>query len=316
MWFKQVTLFQLPDSFRRKTQELAQKLEPLAFSPCLPSLPSSQGWVSPVHEENAPLVQTINGYTMLCLQIEEKILPMSYVNQELLKKLKEIETQQGRKVRQKEKFAMKDELVATLLPRAFTKLTRVYGYLDPENNGLVLGTNNQKRLDQFRTYFTRSLNEETHPLNIKKLGPTLTLWLKTQNYSSNFALEKACLLQDPNQENRLIRCQHQDLLAPSLQGFIKDGCQVKQLALSWQDRIQFVLADDFSLSGLKYQEELISEAKDLEAETLQQKFIADFLIMSGTLSALLKDLRAALRLEQEETGVEGQGKIVPMAKVG
>jgi len=299
MWFKQVTLLQWATSVRYKTEDLLAKLEPLSFSPCLPSLPASQGWVSPVNEENAPLVQNINGYTMLCLQIEEKILPMSYVNQELLKKLKEIETQQGRKLRQKEKFAMKEELVASLLPRAFSKLTRVYGYLDPENNWLVLGTNNEKRIGQFRTLFTRSLNEEVHPLNIKKLGPTLTLWLKNQNYSMNFALEKACLLQDPNQQNRVIRCQHQDLLAPSLQGFIKDGCEVKQLALSWQDRIQFVLTEDFSLSGLKYPEELLSEAKDLEAETLQQKFIADFLIMSATLTSLLKDLHLALHIQAE-----------------
>src|SRR5690348_4406571 len=128
MWFKQVTLLQLPDSFRYQAQTLAQKLEPLAFSPCLPSLPMSQGWVSPANDEEAPLAQTINGYTMLCLQIEEKILPMSYVNQELLKKLKEIEAQEGRRPRQKEKFAMKDQLIATLLPRAFSKLTRVYGY--------------------------------------------------------------------------------------------------------------------------------------------------------------------------------------------
>lgn len=316
MWFKQVSILQLANSFPRQTQELTRKLEALAFAPCLPSLPSSQGWVSPVNEDDAPLAQTINGYTMLCLQIEEKILPMSYVNQELLKKLKEIEKQQGRKVRQKEKFALKDELVATLLPRAFTRLTRVHGYLDPENNWLILGTNNEKRIDQFRTLFARSLGEEAHPLNLKKLGPTLTLWLKNQNFSSSFSLEKACLLQDPNQQNRLIRCQHQDLLAPSLQAFIKDGCQVKQLALSWQDRVRFVLSENFSLSGLKYQEELVSEAKDLEAETLQQKFIADFLIMSGTLNALLKDLRLALRVEANEVEEKRAGKVLPLVKAG
>ena len=77
-----------------------------------------------------------------------------------------------------------------------------------------------------------------------------------------------------------------------------------------------MLSEDFSLSALKYQEELVSEAKDLEAETAQQKFIADFLIMSGTLSALLKDLCNALHLDAQESGDERAGKILPMAKAG
>jgi recombination associated protein RdgC len=310
MWFKQVRILQLAEHFRCQPQDLSKKLEPLAFTPCLPSLSFSQGWVSPVNEDNAPLAQTINGYTMLCFQVEEKILPASYVNQELQKKVKEIEAQEVRKVRYKEKVALKEELVATLLPRAFSKMTRIYAYLDPENNWLIVGTNNEKRIEQFRHWFTRSLNEELHPLEMKKLAPTLTQWLKNQTYSSLFAIEKACLLQDPNQQNRVIRCQHQDLLAPSVQAFIKDGCQVVQLALSWHDRVNFVLSDNFSLSGLKYQDELVSEAKDLEAETAQQKFIADFLIMSGTLTALLKDLREAL-LGSQEPAV-----LVPLTKAG
>lgn len=313
MWFKQVKIMQLSERFRYQPQDLAQKLEALAFTPCLPSLPASQGWVAPVNEENAPFVQTINGYMMLCFQIEEKILPASYVQQELLKKVKEIEAQEGRRLRQKEKYALKDELVVTLLPRAFSKLVRIYAYVDPANQWLIFGTNNEKRIEQFRSYFVRSLNEDLQSLPIKSLAGTLTQWLKTQNYSSNFALEKACLLQDPNQQNRIIRCQHQDLLAPSVQAFIKDGCQVKQVALSWQDRIHFVLAEDFSLSGLKYQEELLSEAKDLEAESLQQKFIADFLIMSGSLAALLKDLQGALQIPVEEFQSK---KFEPLAKAG
>src|SRR5262245_12020408 len=103
MWFKQAQLFQLTGSFHYSSSKaLSDKLEELAFRECLPSMPYGAGWISPVDDEDAPLVQTINGYIMICLQIEEKILPPIVIRQELSKKIKQIEATEDRKVGQKE----------------------------------------------------------------------------------------------------------------------------------------------------------------------------------------------------------------------
>src|SRR5579864_1344209 len=122
MWFKQTKLFQLTDSFNFSSLDLIKKLEPLEFTPCLPSMPFGMGWVSPVDEDGAPLAQAINGRIMICLQVEEKILPAIVIRQELAKKIKEIESTENRKVRQKEKYDIKDFIISTLLPRSFSKL--------------------------------------------------------------------------------------------------------------------------------------------------------------------------------------------------
>lgn len=145
MWFKQVQLFQLTDDFRYSPTTLIEKLEELLFQECLPSMPYGAGWVSPVDEDDAPLIQTMNDYTMICLQIEEKILPPVVIHQELAKKIKQIESSENRKVSQKEKYALKDEITAMLLPRAFSKLTRVYAYIDTKNRWLILGQQTLKR---------------------------------------------------------------------------------------------------------------------------------------------------------------------------
>ncbi len=290
MWFKQVKLFQLADSARFPIAGLIEKLEPLSFKPCRPSMALSMGWVSPIDEEGAPLAQSINDCIMICLQIEEKILPAIVIRQELEKKIKQIETVENRKVYQKEKLSLKDEIIVTLLPRAFSKLTRVYAYIDIKNHWLVLGTINEKKVEQFISMFKKSISEEPKELDIKKLSSTLTYWLKDKNYPSAFSIEKACVLQDPHQENRIIRCQHQDLFANSIQALIKDGCEIKQLALNWQDRINFVLVDNFSLQGIRFQDIITAQVKEMEAETKLQQFGADFLIMTQTLSILLKEL--------------------------
>ncbi len=289
MWFKQIQLFQLMES-HFTTDNLAQKVEELAFRPCLPSMQQSFGWVSPMDVENAPLMQSINGKIMLCLQVEDKILPPIVIRQELAKKIKEIETAENRKIRPKEKEQWKDEIMMTLLPRAFSKLTRIYGYIDTQNNWLVLGTSHEKKAEQFLSLFKKSVSEKVYPFQLKKLSTIMTYWIKNKNYPTIFSIEKSGVLQDPEQQSRIIRCQHQDLFASGIQSLIKDGCEVKQISIEWHDRIHFVLSDKFVLQSIKYQDEMIAQAKEMEAETVEQQFMSDFYVMAESLDGLLKDL--------------------------
>ena len=290
MWFKQIQLFQLNDSFDYSKDNLVECLEKLLFKPCLPSMPSSMGWSRLVDEDNAPLVRAVNNCLMFCLQIEEKVLPAAVIRQALTEKIKQIQTAEDRKVRQKEKLSLKDEVIMTLLPRAFTKLTQVHAYIDTKYHWLVLGTNSTTKTEQFLTMFKKSISEEIHPFELKKLSPIMTHWIKEKNYPSSLAVEKSCLLQDPKQQNRIIRCQQQDLFVNGIQSLIKDGCEIKQLALSYRDQIKFVLAEDFSLRNLQFEDEIREQVRELEPETIQQQLDADFLIMTTTLCELLKEL--------------------------
>lgn len=309
MWFKQIQLFQL-NTLLTAPENLIKKLEDLAFQSCMPSMPTSIGWTSPIDEEGAPLIQVMNGYIMLCMQIEEKILPSVVIQQELANKVKAIQKAEDRKIRSKEKLNLKDEITLTLLPRAFSKLSRVYAYIDPNNKWLVLNTTNAKRVEQFISLFKKSVTEDIESIELKKLSPIITHWLKNQSYPNTFSIEKSCVLQDPEDQKRVIRCQQQDLFAASIQSLIKDGCEVKQVAMSWQDRVNFVLiAENFSLTGLQYQEEIVAQVKEMEAETALQVFTADFFIMTQTLTTLLRELQEAF------VHVRAKEKLVEEAEV-
>ncbi len=292
MWFKQLQLFQFHSSLNLSSNTLIDKLESLAFRSCLPSMEKSMGWISPLDSDdvNAPLIRSINGYTMLCLQIEEKILPASVIRHELAKKIKQIESEEDRKVRQSEKLSLKDEIKLTLLPRAFSKFTKLYAYIDVKNRRVILGTANAKKAEQFIMMFKKSVSEDISSVDINKLSPIITHWIKDQDYPSSFSIEKSCVLQDPNQQGRIIRCQQQDLFTIGVRSLIKDGCEVKQLAINWQDRVNFILSDDLSLKSLKFQDEITAQVKEMEPETQDQQFDADFLIMTDTLSQVLDDL--------------------------
>lgn len=300
MWFKQIQLFQLIDSLHCDVNAISAKLEPLVFTPCFPSMPQSLGWVSPIEEEGAPLVQMMNGNLMICLQFEEKILPAAVIRQELVKKMKEIEMAEGRRVNHKEKLDLKDELTLTLLPRAFSRLTRLYAYIDTRNQWLVIGSNHAKKVEQFMTFFKKTFELNVHPFQLNKLSHVFTHWLKHKSYPSVFSIENACFMQDPEKQNRMIRCKHQDLFSNGIQSLLKEGCVVKQLALCWADRVHFLLSDTLSLTSIQFQDEITNQVKEMEPETLQQIFNADFLIMTETLTELFKALLEVFLLSEKE----------------
>lgn len=291
MWFRQVQLFQLTDKLLFSSSRFTEKLSSFIFSSCLPSMTNSCGWVSPhTDEAEAPLFRAINDRVMLCLQIEEKILPNSVIRQYLNEKIKEIEIQTGRKVRFAEKNSLKDEIIMTLLPRAFSRHHRVYGYIDLRQQYLVIGSTQTKQVAQFVNFFQKSFSIKPAPVSVDGLAARMTVWLKQQDYPVIFSLEKACLLQDPEQTSRTIRCQQQDLSAPGVQAFLQSGCYTKQLRLNWQDQVIFTLVDPFMLQGIQFQDEVIARAREADAESASQQFDADFFIMSELISQLLKEL--------------------------
>ncbi|MFN3233792.1 MAG: recombination-associated protein RdgC [Gammaproteobacteria bacterium] len=300
MWPKQLQIFQLSRSTSITLDSLTEQLGSLAFHPCLPSMPLSVGWAPVLDEEGAPLVRAMNHYLLFSMQIEEKILPATVVRQAVNEKIKEIETIENRKVRGKEKYSLKEETTITLLPQAFSRFSRVYAYIDLKERLLMLGTTNAAKTEQFMNIFKKAVGIEVTSLNLKKCATIMTHWLKEKDYPSSFSIEKACVLQDPDQQNRVIRCQQQDLFSRSIQPLIKEGFEVKQIAMNWYDKVNLVLVDDFTLRSIQFSDEVKDQTDELEPESKLQQLDADFLIFSATLSEVLRELMAVF-LKQEAT---------------
>ena len=183
---------------------------------------------------------------------------------------------------------------------------------------MILGTTNEKKTEQFMSAWKKSIGENVCQFQIKKPSTIMTSWLKNKNNSNAFIVEKSCMLQDINHQSRVIRCKEQDLFANSIQSLIKEGCEVKQLALNWQDRIDFILLDDLSLQSIRFKDEIIAQATELESGTKQQQFNADFFIMTETLNGLLEDLlnafvKQSLKIENTNIDIDN---VISMAETG
>lgn len=303
MWFKQAQIFQLIKPLKWTAEEFAQHLQALAFTPCLPSFPASYGWVSPFNSEEAALVHSANQCLLFCLQFEDKILPSSVVKQAVNDRIKQIADQFDRKVYRKEKLSLKDEMTQTLLPRAFSKISKVYAYIDVQNSWLIIDTVSATKTEKFLELLRRSCEDlEVDYVETKRVAPLLTNWLLDGDFPSSFSVEKSCVLRDPQQQARVIRCQQQELSAEAVINLLKDGCEVHQLACAWHDRVNFNLTEKFTLTGIRFHDTVLELAKEHYSESEFQKMDADFFIMTETFQGLFKDLMLEFGAEEKAAG--------------
>ena len=68
------------------------------------------------------------------------------------------------------------------------------------------------------------------------------------------------------------------------------GKCVTKLALTWADRMGFVLTDDLTLRRLSFLDLLQDEAKSAGAVDAEEQFDANLAIMAGELGKLLPEL--------------------------
>ena len=73
-----------------------------------------------------------------------------------------------------------------------------------------------------------------------------------------------------------------------------------KLALTWDDRISFILTEKFEIKRLAFLD-ILKEESDNQAENEDERFDLDFTLMTGEIAHLLDDLIAALGGEMEKT---------------
>ena len=283
MWFKNLAIFEFIEPFDLTVEMVEKSLEEHKFTPCSTSQATSMGWVSPIAKD-APISHETNGFIMVAFQIQEKIVPASVIKDILDEKVEEIELRESRKVKKKEKDALKEEIYQSLLPKAFTRDTVIHAYIDTVKGWLVVNASSSKKAE----VLTVNLRKALGSLKIKMpdlipVSLLLTHWIKTNEYPQELTIEDQCVLQDTHDGGGVIRCQRQNLFTDDILSLIESGREVTQLALSWQDELSFVINDEFMIKSLKFLEIVQDKANDILTETEAQRFDADFVIMTESL---------------------------------
>jgi recombination associated protein RdgC len=257
--------------------------------------------VPPLGEESESLVHAASGRFLLKLKREEKLLPATVVREQLEEKIADIESAQGRKVYRKERLTLKDEIVQDCLPRAFTRSSAVFAYIDTHANWIFVDAASAARAEEFLNLLRECIGSFPVVLPQVNDAPTATMtgWLVHRNLPDDFALGEECELREPGDEGGVVRCRGVDLLSEEVETHLQAGKQVARLALAWDERLSLVLAEDLCLRRLKFADELMKENEDIPEADNAARLDADFALMSEALTGLQDRLLALFGGEAE-----------------
>jgi recombination associated protein RdgC len=292
MFFRNLTLFRFPESSRNSLSELENSLEDHRLRPCGPIEMSTQGFVSPFGREAEELVHRIGPFTLVAVGSENKLLPSSVVNDELSAKIAEITEKEGRRIGARERKRLKEDVLTTLLPRAFVRSSRLFAYLDEETGWMVIDSASRKAAEEAVTQVREALGRfpATPMAPADSPRALMTQWLVSGNLPSGLVLGDECELRDPAEAGAVVRCRRQDLESDEVREHLKSGKQVFQLGLELDERMAFVLGEDLTIRKFRFLDVVLDELGDDAQESARAELDARFALMTLETKRLLEKL--------------------------
>lgn len=291
MWFKNLRVFRLTQAWTLTHEQLDEQLATFSFNPCGSLDLFRYGFTSPLGNESEQLVHSTNGRMMICAKRQEKILPGGVIKEQLEEKIIALENTEQRKLSRKEKQNLKDEIIFSLLPKAFTRSRLDFAYIDPKQKWIIVNAASAKRAEDLMSKLREAIGSlPCIPLATKQ-APTqaMTRWLREARIGSELELGDECELV-ANKDGRIIRCKKQDLTASEIRNHLDLGMQVNKLTLIWKESVQMLVDEQLSIKRLKFDGSITDPENEKQAESKAEQFDLDFSIMALEIDALLKIL--------------------------
>lgn len=293
MWFNNLVVYQFNTPFEKNADELKQALEELRLKPCPPHARQSQGFVAPIDEEKGR-IHSLYGCHLLVAAKEVRLLPSSIIQAVLEERNNAFELTHNRPMRRAEVLQLKEEIEFDLLPKTFSVQKKDWFYIDTNKQWLVINSANPNKASEVITLLTKALGS----LDVVPLMPDSDLstlfarWLHEHtSLPKGLLLAKSCVLVTSGEDKSQYTCKDIEENIEELTTLLAQGYTVSSIELIWQERVQFVLTNNFLLKRLKCLDYLDDAFKDNgKLDDDQEQFDANFSLLIGELRDLLSFL--------------------------
>ena len=307
MWFKNAHLFCLTEPLSIDTGEFNQLLSKKPARQCGNLERMTLGWGKLLEKETdfEFCLQTEQCF-LFALEKYEKILPQTVVRDHVADRVAEIEKQQDRSLGKREKRALMEEMLITLLPQAFSKRQRLHAYLDIKLGLLIVDTSSTTKAEELVIFLKQTIPQlKCQTVKVKRsVDYQLTDWLKNDTTPAGFQIEDYVEFHDPDSAKTLIKCVNQNLYTPEIAAHLKAGKEVIKLGLSYKDRMAFIVDPELGIRKLEYLDEINDQLEQVEIESRYEQLLTEFSLLSLELREMLPKLFKAfggLDLRQPKT---------------
>ncbi|MGE8548582.1 recombination-associated protein RdgC [Alcaligenes sp. WGS1538] len=298
MWFKNLRIYRLSPDWKCSAQELENALAKHRFTPGSSQEPLSLGWVSP--RDNDALVHAVEGQYLIALRAEKKLLPTTVINQVAREKARDIEEQQGYKPGRKQMKEIKEQVITELMPRAFAVSRDTRVWLDTRNHWLAIDAAATAKSDEVLGLLAKSVEPfPALPLYTElSPGSVMTSWLIDNDPPANFTIDQDTELRSTGDSGAAVRYVKQSVDIEEVRKHVQAGKQCTRLALTWAERISFVLTDALDIKRVSPLD-ILTEKQDVTAVNDDEIFDADMTLMTAELANLIADLVGVLGGERK-----------------
>lgn len=308
MLFKNLNIYRLNKEVELDFEALETALNTKRARLCGTQEPSHDGF-APAYgkDEDGLLVHVVNNdCALIRVRNDSLLLPESVVKKVVDAKAEEISSTQGRKVRRKERDLIKDEVVLSLLPRAFPLETSHFLLIDKTAGLIYCNTSGSKRAEEMLSLIREVLGSlPVQPLRSKlPTQNSMTDWVKTSTAPEDFKVLNDCTLADTLKESGgVIKVKNQDLADQTLLAMLEGGMYVTDLRLAYRDVLSFTLDSDLGVKGIRYEDVFTEKARDDAGEDGEAMFDASLFLMLHTLREMVPLLMTALGGEETPTSI-------------
>ena len=297
MWFRNLQIYRLPQNELLALEAFEAQLAAHVLKACNATEAKSAGWVPP--RADGPLIHAVNGQWLLTLGVEQKLLPSSIVKQTANERAHSLSETQGRKIGRRELRELRESVFLELLPRAFINRRRTYGWIDPLNGWLAIDAASSAKAEEFLEHLHKSVPGFPAKLIETRQSPlaVMTTWVGEGEAPPGFTLDQDMELRSA--ENSKVRYVKHSLEGEEIPRHIAHGKVVSRLALTWNERIAFVLDEQLHIKRLEFLD-ILREQSEGQAENEDERFDLDFVLMTGEVARMLEDLLEALSGEAEK----------------
>lgn len=295
--FRNLQMYRL-NGFKMTADELSSALKSHEFTPASSVELMRQGWVSPRSHDS--LVHAVNGQYLLKLKTEKRLLPSSVINQVAKDRAAELEEVQGFAPGKKAMKEIKERVADELLPQAFRVDTAIFAWIDPINGWLMIDTSSQSKADDVVKLLLRSVDKlPLESLRIMRSPvAAMTEWLQTDDAPVCFTIDQDATLRATGESKAQVQYKRHTLAPDDIGRHIAAGKQVTRLAMTWNDKISFVLDECLAIKSIK----MLDVLKETEssAKNDDERFDSDMALFTGELAKMAADLIEALGGEADD----------------